>query len=87
MLFLVIFTNPYILLSLLNPFYMAVMRTYSQETAAHPCDTGSPRDLLEKEFKQDWMDFSNCFDGWNKKTGEQNLLNMLCDYVSHAFFR
>ncbi|KAK9894774.1 PGAM-domain-containing protein [Cystobasidium minutum MCA 4210] len=42
-----------------------------QETAAHPCDTGSSREFLQNEFKDfAWVDFSNCIDGWNDKKGK-----------------
>jgi len=39
-----------------------------QENSAKPCDTGSPRQALEKEFPG--LNFSLVVDGWDSKEGE-----------------
>jgi broad specificity phosphatase PhoE len=39
-----------------------------QENSAKPCDTGSPRSVLEKEFSD--LDFELLDDEWNSKKGE-----------------
>lgn len=40
-----------------------------QETSALPCDTGTPRDQLELEFKGQPVDFSYVTPGWDCKVG------------------
>ena len=39
-----------------------------QENSSKPCDTGSPRQVLEKEFPG--LDYSLVVDGWDSKEGE-----------------
>jgi broad specificity phosphatase PhoE len=39
-----------------------------QENSAKPCDTGSPREVLEKEHPG--LDYSLVVDGWDSKEGE-----------------
>ena len=41
-----------------------------QETSDQPCDTGSSRVELEKEFADRNVDFSRAIDGWNSKKGK-----------------
>lgn len=40
-----------------------------QETSALPCDTGTPKDQLELEFKGQPVDFSRLDAGWDSKDG------------------
>lgn len=41
---------------------------YAQEVSDEPMDTGSEIAVLQKHFG-DQVDFSECFDGWNKNEG------------------
>ena len=41
---------------------------YLQENSNKPCDTGSPRSILEAEFPG--LNFNLVVDGWDSKTGE-----------------
>lgn len=41
-----------------------------QETSNLPCDTGSSREVLEREFEDKPVDFSLVHDDWNSNEGK-----------------
>ena len=53
-----------------NPSMKIIALPQLQETSSIPCDTGSSRAELEKEFKDYPIDFSLVDEDWNSKVGK-----------------
>ena len=53
-----------------NPSMKIIALPLLQETSSIPCDTGSSRDELEREFNSCPIDFGLVTDDWNSKNGK-----------------